>query len=210
MELMRRHSVQCVIDAGANVGAYARELREQGYLGRIISFEPQAAAFKLLKAKSDKDPMWDCFNCALGDNDGQTLNLTVARNSVSSSLLPMSTEMQSLFPEAAISHKESVNIRSLDSLLKQRSVQSDVILLKLDVQGYEDHVLAGASETLRRTVAIQVELAIQPLYDGSLSMTDMMQRMGARGYVLAAITPNTYHPVTGQLLEVDAIFVNAT
>lgn len=207
--LLRRHAVQCVIDAGANVGAYGRELRTHGYRGRILSIEPQAAAFTALEAEAANDPLWDCVRCALGDSDGETMSLSVAGNSVSSSLLPTSGELRRLFPAASFSHAESVEVRSLDAMIQTGPLRNQTVFLKLDVQGYEDHVLAGAEETLRHTAAIQLELAIQPLYEGAQPMAAMINKLEAQGYLLAAIVPNTYHPATGQLLEVDALFARS-
>jgi len=40
------HQIDLMLDTGADVGAYARELRVNGYAGRIISVEPRASAFQ--------------------------------------------------------------------------------------------------------------------------------------------------------------------
>jgi FkbM family methyltransferase len=204
--LLRRQGVQCVIDGGANVGAYGRQLRSHGYCRRILSIEPQAGAFTQLRDEAAGDPKWDCVRCALGERDGTTMSLNVTSNSVSSSLLPMSEKMQQLFSAASFSHTESVDVRSLDALIQEGPLRDQPLFLKLDVQGYEDRVLAGAEKTLRHTVGIQLELAIEPLYEGAQPMVAMIHTLNSMGYVLAAVTPNTFHPATSHLLEVDAMF----
>src|SRR4051794_15879966 len=64
--LMERHNVDLVIDVGANVGQYATRLRQAGYSGRIVSFEPLPDAFADLARAAADDPLWDVRNAALG------------------------------------------------------------------------------------------------------------------------------------------------
>jgi hypothetical protein len=50
--------INCVLDAGAGRGGYGTFLRENGYEGQIISFEPVAASFQSLAIQCARDPKW--------------------------------------------------------------------------------------------------------------------------------------------------------
>src|SRR5262245_57862738 len=70
LKLLQYHDINLVFDVGANVGQYAINLRNSGYQGRIVSFEPTLNAFQTLKRLTAGDPSWDAVHCALGDFDG--------------------------------------------------------------------------------------------------------------------------------------------
>src|SRR4051794_21421474 len=69
--LLDRLSVNGVIDVGANTGEYATELREAGYGGEIVSLEPAAEAFAILKQRAEADPAWQVHQLALGRAPGE-------------------------------------------------------------------------------------------------------------------------------------------
>ena len=84
-----RFGVDLVFDVGANVGQFGSEIRTMGCAGRIVSFEPLSAAHARLSAAAKRDPAWSVHpRCAIGDHDG-TVEINIAGNSVSSSILPM-------------------------------------------------------------------------------------------------------------------------
>src|SRR5882672_7200529 len=84
MRLVADRRISLLLDVGANSGQYGREMRAQGYAGRIVSFEPLPAACEALRAQSRGDPTWACEQFALGDAPG-TAAIHVAGNSWSSS-----------------------------------------------------------------------------------------------------------------------------
>ena len=73
MDLFERCAINCVIDVGANVGRYGALLRNGGYRGRIVSFEPAAETFAELEKASDGDPDWQALRMALGARTGSML-----------------------------------------------------------------------------------------------------------------------------------------
>src|SRR6266487_3917241 len=70
-QLLVRYGISSAIDVGANKGQYATELREYGFTGPIVSFEPLAGAHTALAAAAADDPLWTTHQTALGDTVGQ-------------------------------------------------------------------------------------------------------------------------------------------
>ena len=55
--MLESHKVSLVFDVGANIGHYADALRNNGYRGNIVSFEPSSAAHADLTVNADLDPI---------------------------------------------------------------------------------------------------------------------------------------------------------
>jgi hypothetical protein len=81
-------------------------------------------------------------------------------------------------------------------------------MLKLDVQGFEGTVLAGATETIGQFAAAQMELSYVPLYDGQWLANDVTELLTKHGYELWMFdSAAMYDPESGRLLQSDGIFV---
>ena len=64
--MLERAGVDLVLDAGASDGGFAFELRDAGYKGRIISFEPLQKPYRSLLAKARKSTTGRFFNMRWG------------------------------------------------------------------------------------------------------------------------------------------------
>ncbi|MFD5826114.1 FkbM family methyltransferase [Lentzea sp. NPDC060358] len=202
--LCERAGVQTVLDVGANSGQYARLIRSGGYRGRIISCEPLAEPCGRLRAAARTDPRWHVVRAALGRQRG-TITVHVAGNSYSSSVLDMLPSHAEAAPESVYVGAEEAPMTTVDDLLDDVTAPST--LLKIDVQGYEGEVLAGASRSLGRIAAVQLELSLIPLYTGQLLMGELVEMLSGRGFDLWSIEPGFRDGRTGQMLQCDGIFV---
>ena len=203
---LSQHSIDVVFDVGANTGQFAEKLREAGFRGRIVSFEPSTDAHASLKERAQSDANWIVApRMALGDHDG-TIALNLAGNSVSSSVLPMLPSHRSAAPESRYIGSETVDLHQLDSIGQELAAGAERVFLKLDVQGFEHKVLEGAKQFLRRVAGIQLELSLVPLYDGELLFHPMLHDLEARGFELWSLAPSFVDPATSRLLQMDAIF----
>jgi len=195
--------VTVVLDVGANAGQYASRLREDGYAGTIISFEPLRDAYGLLVAASADDPAWHTLNVAVGDEPG-VATMNVSANSYSSSFLPIGNRTVDAAPEAAYIGVEDVNVTALDIL----TLPPGRKMLKADVQGAEPSVLRGARSLLSTVELVELEMCLVPMYEGQELAPAVCAMMRERGFVPVAVEASLTHPETGEILEIDGIFAN--
>ena len=204
--MLRHHRVQVVLDVGANVGQFALGLRRGGFTGQIISFEPLKQAHDQLVEAACKDPGWSIApQVAIGEYEGE-IDLHIASNSVSSSVLEMLDSHRSAAPESKYVTSQRVRITTLDSVALDSIGGNSQAFLKVDAQGYEDKVLNGASEVLTRVSGLQLELSFVALYEGQQLFDALMSRLQELGFVPWAIWPGLCDPVSGRMLQVDVEF----
>lgn len=204
---LQSHGVTTILDVGANSGQYASGLRAAGFEGRIASFEPTSEAFSQLERMANADPLWESRRCALGDSDG-TVTINIAGNAgESSSVLPMLRTHQDAYPPANYVGTEEVPIYRLDSVAPEILGATDVVFLKLDVQGFEKQVLAGSSATVKdRCVGLQLELSFVPLYEGGMLIREALEIAESLGFTLTGVSPNFVDMRNGRTLQADGIF----
>lgn len=203
--LLQIRKVDVVFDVGANTGQYARLLRSSGYPGRIISFEPLTTAHAELLKSSQSDPRWEVApRAAIGEAEGE-VEIHVAGNSASSSLLDMLEEHRAAAPHSAYVGVEKTPLHRLDNLAPKFLAPEDKWFLKIDTQGYEAPVLRGTSGLSNPPAGIQLELSLRPLYDGQLLYREMIQLVVEMGYELWDIVPG-FRDQQQRLLQLDAVF----
>lgn len=203
-KMFAARGVDLVLDVGGANGGYGRALRQFGYAGRIVSFEPLANSFQELSANIAGDPSWTARNHALGDEPGEA-EIHVASNSTSSSLLPMKDSHLEAEPSVGIVGTETIRVERLDDAAAEVVGPKDTVFLKIDTQGFERHVLAGGPETLARSVGLQLELSFIPLYEGGMLANEAISMAYDAGFHLEVIEQG-WASRTGQMLQADGIF----
>lgn len=203
--LLKDHSINYVIDVGANEGQYARKLREGGYKGRILSIEPTRAAFQKLKARTQFEADWNCLQAAVGEGEGKIL-INIARNSQSSSILEMMPLHKVSAPGSDYVAQEEVNLTSIDNMLSLSDVASKVVFLKIDAQGYENMILRGAIHTMPSIRGIELEMSLVLLYDGELLFPELNEKLRTFGFTLMSLEPVLFSSVTRQVMQVNGIY----
>ena len=81
------------------------------------------------------------------------------------------------------------------------------VLLKLDVQGYEDRVLAGAGRVLKETEVIFSEVSIAPVYDSQCDFARFHEIATTAGFHFAGFVEQ-FHLKDGSPVYVDVVYFN--
>lgn len=190
-----------VIDVGANIGQFGREVRQLGCQAPIVSFEPLPAAFRSLKDNARNDSRWTVQECALGESRG-TMTIHESANSVSSSLLTISDSHVSAEPSSMQVSDHVVQVSTLDAEVNARS---GGLYLKIDTQGFELPVLAGGTATLDSVATIQLELSFVELYRGASDWLDVVRFVQQKDFAVAHVKPG-FARSDGCLLQADMLF----
>ena len=202
--LLKEGQVNLVVDVGANSGQFAGWVREIGYRGRLMSFEPLLEAHQRLSRAARRDPFWTVApRMALGDKS-EEIDIHVSGNSVSSSILPMLFTHQEAEPGSAYVQTERVQINRLDDVCQL--FPEDRLLLKVDVQGYEKSVLDGAARVLNYCRAIIIEMSLVPLYEGQTSAIELWEYLVNLGFQAFDLSPGFREPRSGRMLQMDGVF----
>ena len=100
-------------------------------------------------------------------------------------------------------------VRRLDGLLPEllEGLDEGRVFLKMDTQGYDLEVFAGAEGVLDRVVALQSELACVPIYDGMTRLPEQWATYEAAGFESAGVFPVSFHKDTVRAIEYDVVMV---
>ncbi len=205
--LLKRHTVNCVLDVGAHEGEYARSLREAGYKGRILSFEPVAAHFATLGRLCAGDKAWRCYNFALGRCE-RTDTMTLYGAGQWASFLSASDFARECFSEAAEPLDQvKVPVRRLDSIWDELvdGVDDPRAYLKMDTQGYDLEVFAGAVGCLDRIRGLQSELSVIALYQNMPDYVEALTEYRSHGFEVTGFFPVFRDEESLILGEIDAV-----
>ncbi|MBU5612536.1 FkbM family methyltransferase [Geomonas azotofigens] len=204
--MLKRHRIDTVLDVGANTGQFARHLRSIGYHGRIICFDPLSEAHAALVKLARRDPaLIVAPRQALGESSGE-VEIKVSANLESSSILPVSDAHLRAEPRVRTVAVEKVPMRRLDDAVLSYLSPSDRVFLKIDVQGYELPVLRGAERVLGQVLGVQLELSLQPLYQGEPLFREVIDAVEALGFALHDVNPCFSDDATGRTYQVDGVF----
>lgn len=164
--------VRHVVDVGANVGQWSTMLLDLITPEKLVMIEPQPMAFAELRRVFGHRDDVELHNVAVGDVNGST-TFRITRDSTGGSILPPREEMRALVGQNwTVEAEIECPLRTLDSIVANFA---EISLLKIDVQGFERAVLAGARETLARTNFLLIELNYMPQYVGGSWFGDIHQ-----------------------------------
>jgi FkbM family methyltransferase len=202
--LLEHRGISTVLDVGANVGQFARMIRGAGFSGDIMSFEPLSDAYRQLSRRSRRDDRWQAFNLAVGAEPGSS-TIHVSDNSYSSSLLTMTDRHLEAAPGSEVVGHQDVEVTTVSQVVEDHGIDPSRTLLKVDTQGFERAVIAGAGPLIDDLAAVQLELSFVELYDGQELFDEGVETMRKHGLDLWIIEPGI-SDASGRLLQCDGLF----
>jgi len=174
-----------VLDVGANVGQFSTAAARAWPAARIIAFEALPDLAEGLEHQLA--PGGHVVHAiALGDCDATT-KFRRHRYAPSSSVLPSSAAALGRYDWAEEATEIEVPIRRLDTVVPDVDSLPGPVLLKLDVQGFERQVLAGAEHALGSIDALIVEQAFDEFYEGQPLFDELHAELRSKGWVLRRV-----------------------
>ena len=207
--VFQRHAIELVCDVGANRGQFVAFLRQQvGYQGRIISFEPISANVAHLQTLAARDTGWTVVGCALGRTEGMAELNVMAADVFSSFLAPSSAHDATFVKMNTVVRTETVKVRTLDAVLAELGIETRDIstAVKLDTQGFDLEVVAGAPLTMQQARCVQSEVSVVALYAGMPDMASSFATFNDLGLNLAGLFVVS-RDASLAAIEFDAVFV---
>ncbi len=203
--VLRHHQIQTILDIGANDGHWSHDMRMLFPRAQIYAFEPLKDCFERMVQTFEGDKKFCGYNVGLSDTDSIT---DIERSSFhpSSSMLQMSALHKELYPKSKHITHERIVLRRLDSVQEEMNLTPGV-LIKMDVQGFEDKVIAGGLETFKRAEVIISETAFVTLYEHQPLFGDIHDQLRKLGFVYRGNCGEHFSSKTGERIYEDSIFV---
>lgn len=203
---LKNLNIKTVIDIGANVGQFAGKIHKILPEAKVYSFEPLNDCYSKLVSYLKHIPGSKAFNCALGDVDNCNVEMHRSRSSPSSSLLKMAKLHKESFPSTDGEIIEEISVRRLDGIAGELNVEGN-LLIKIDVQGFEDKVIAGGPKTISMAEVIIIESGVEQLYEGQSSFDNVIDSMRKLGFTFKGCWDQMKSPIDGRVLSCDLIFM---
>lgn len=203
---LKRHAItpRTVLDIGANRGQFAVAAAKLFPGVQVHSFEPLPDCVMRLRRNVRNLDNVAVYALALGDSlSEQQLHVNSHRHA--SSILPLAKGHRLAFPQARELNTIPIHVSTLDTVFSEKKLDQPC-LLKLDVQGYEAHVLRGGEHTLKRVDYVVVETSFTPMYEGETLFMDLVGFMDKHGFRFLYPVGWLVDPKTDEVLQIDALF----
>ncbi|MBB6327814.1 FkbM family methyltransferase [Algoriphagus iocasae] len=200
-----KYGIETIIDIGANKGQFAARFRVLFPDAWIYSFEPIPEVYDQLCKRFELDTKFQAFNLGLGKHSGE-IDFFQNEFTDSSSALPMKKLHKENFPRTSNEKKIQIKIERLDEIMKS-IVSSSPMLIKIDVQGFEEMVILGGKDTLIKASVVIVEVSFYELYENQVFFKTIYEHMLSLAFSYHGNYEQLVSPVDGCVLQADAIFI---
>ena len=158
-----------------------------------------------LKTKTKHIPTISTFNIGLGSKKC-VQNIHQSSWHPASSFREMSAMHKTNYPHSANHEEIEVNIDTLDSILLPDSLEEN-ILIKMDVQGFEDEVIKGGVSIFKKAKVIIVEVSFIELYKEEPLFHGIYLLLTSMGFEYKGSLKQSTDNNDESFLQADCIFI---
>lgn len=155
-----------VLDIGANIGEFSCGVSK--IAKQIFSIEPDPAVFPCLVKNAEGKKNISAYQLALSNQDGDASFYISTKDADSSLVQPKE-----------FSRVINIRVQTLDAFMREAGLER-VDFLKIEAEGWEPEILAGAIETLKRTRAVAVDSG--PERYGNTTVDDVRAALRDAGF----------------------------
>jgi Methyltransferase FkbM domain len=116
-----------------------------------------------------------------------------------------------VFGDVAVDRCLEIDDRLKAAALGRRRVSAERqhTFLKVDTQGFEAEVLAGARELLPRLQGIQLEISLVRCYEGERDFRELIDDLERAGFSPWLFLPGYFEPKLARQLQLDGVFMRS-
>jgi 2-O-methyltransferase len=175
-----------IVIVGANRADEVERLQKSYPRAAFLCFEPNPGTFQYLVDKFGGDARVSLAKLALSAAPGRATFYELSLSGNGSLLEP---DVESWSATTQVQDKRMTSFEVTLSTLDQEAAQlPDIDVLWMDVQGAEGQVLSGATETLKRTRSVFIEVALyHSPYKGAELFAQIQARLNAAGLVCVGL-----------------------
>lgn len=205
-----------IFDVGANKGQSIKRFKRMFKECTIHSFEPGNSECDQMRVNHKNDNSVYINNVGVGEKK-EFLEFNINANTTHSSfkkLLENTTwikkrsEVKKIENEKYTISKELKQIITLDDYANTNEIET-IDILKIDTQGYDDKVIAGAKNLINgnKIKIIQIEIIFSEIYENSFNIYDIEKFLIPNGYKLFGFS-NAGSLASHHIFQSDFIYIS--
>ena len=206
-----------IFDVGANKGQSIERFKAIFENPIIHAFEPIKFEFDNLKKKYSEDSNVILNNYAIGDKDeikefnimAQTGNSSFNKLTSNTEWLEKRSKQFNTTKEGFVKDIQKIKIKTLDHYCEKNNI-TNIDLLKIDTQGYEDKVLKGCNGIFEKNIVgcIESEIMLDNVYEKYFTFSDYEKILIPQNFRLVGINTSNNNLFSGIVFFADILYFN--
>ena len=199
--------ISVVYDIGAYNGIWSKAFAIYTQ-GKVYSFEPNPEAQAELKQRIQHLDNIYLQPVACGAEEKEAIEYIDEHKGAASSLLGNTQILQKEFSFLGKSYEVPVDVVRLDDWVYKHNLPTPS-LIKINVQGFENQVLAGGSSIVKSAKYIWIELNFKVLYEHGSTFSTVYKFLSDVGFELIDCFDLVRSKEDNSLIYMDGMFINS-